>query len=348
MITSPQPELMQCMEVWGGNQAVDNGVVMAGLDAWVFSRPFGGADGGGDVYYVSTCATNRILRLMVADVSGHGRAVQDLATELRRLMRRYVNHIDQIQFVRSMNQQFAALARAGIFATAVVCTFFGPTGRLTVCNAGHPPPLFYRAATRRWEYLQKEAPDSVSGRPSDKPQPPRNSPAAEIDDGPLNLPLGIMDLADYETFDVPLQTGDLVLCYTDSLVESHGRDGKLLGQSGLLDIARDVDPRDPATLIPRLLDAIAAQSTGNLTADDVTALLFRPNGLGRRRPSLIQQVVAVKRLAGAIVGSLRAGGDPVPWPDLKLANLGGVMSKWFNRFWPNPSDAESERKSRPG
>ena len=103
---------MQCMEVWGGNQAADNGVTMAGLDVWIYSKPYGESDGGGDVYYVSSCATNRITRLLVADVSGHGKAVQDLATELRRLMRRYVNHIDQNRFVRSMNEQFAALERS--------------------------------------------------------------------------------------------------------------------------------------------------------------------------------------------------------------------------------------------
>src|SRR4051794_16098285 len=110
---------MHCMEVWGGNQTADRGVVMAGLDAWVFSKPFGGADGGGDVYYVSSCATGRITRLLVADVSGHGAAVCDVAGQLRGLMRKHVNQIDPARFVQSMNTQFAALAKAGCFATAV-------------------------------------------------------------------------------------------------------------------------------------------------------------------------------------------------------------------------------------
>jgi sigma-B regulation protein RsbU (phosphoserine phosphatase) len=110
----------------GGNQAADNGVTMAGLDVWVYSKPYGESADGGDVCYVSSCATNRILRLLVADVSGHGKAVQDLAIELRRLMRRHVNHIDQNQFVRSMNEVFAALSEEGIFATAIVSTFLAP------------------------------------------------------------------------------------------------------------------------------------------------------------------------------------------------------------------------------
>src|SRR4051812_20634298 len=101
---------MQCMEVWGGNQVVDSGVVMAGLDAWVFCRPFGASDAGGDVYYVSSCATGRITRLLVADVSGHGAAVCDVAGQLRSLMRRHVNHIDQQRFVEQMNEQFTAMS----------------------------------------------------------------------------------------------------------------------------------------------------------------------------------------------------------------------------------------------
>src|SRR5262245_56015119 len=130
----PEAAVMQCMEVWGGNEAADRGVVMAGLDAWVYSKPYGGSEGGGGVDYVSSCATGRIARLLVADVSGHGAAVAKLAVALRTLMRKYVNHIDQTRFVGSMNERFIEMASAGIFATAVVTTFFSPTKQLSLCN----------------------------------------------------------------------------------------------------------------------------------------------------------------------------------------------------------------------
>lgn len=325
-MTPSQAQRMQCMEVWGGNQPTNKGVVMAGLDAWVYSRPHGGSAGGGDVYYVSSCATDRILRLLIADVSGHGQTVDDIAVELRRLMRRYVNHIDQVQFVRALNRRFAALEQAGMFATAVVSTFFAPTNRLTLCNAGHPPPLLFRAATGQWSYLQSRADEDGAGRV------------------PMNLPLGIADAADYQTFDVPLQVGDLVLCYTDSLIEAYDCGGEMLGQEGLLKLARGLDPADATALIPALLDAVAAQADGNLTADDVTVLLFRPNGLGRRRPSLGQQVTAVGRLLGAIARSFRPGSDPIPWPDFKLANLGGAMIGRMNRLWSTPRNTGNGSK----
>src|SRR6202051_94856 len=68
----PSAQHMTCMEVWGGSQLTTRGVEMGGLDAWVYSRPFGDARRGGDVYYASSCATGRITRLLLADVAGHG------------------------------------------------------------------------------------------------------------------------------------------------------------------------------------------------------------------------------------------------------------------------------------
>ena len=132
---------LQCMEVWGGNRAVDNGVVMMGVDAWVFCRPYGTDEAGGDVHYVSSCASGRIVRLIVADVAGHGADVAELATRLRGLMKSHANYADQREVVGVINREFARLADIGKFATAVAATYWTPTDELVMTNAGHPPPL---------------------------------------------------------------------------------------------------------------------------------------------------------------------------------------------------------------
>src|SRR5271155_5079832 len=134
---SDQPgQVMQCMEVWGGSQLTSGTVEFGGLNVWVYSKPFDQAPGGGDIYYASSCATGRISRLLLADVSGHGNSVAATAADLRTLMRRFVNRLDQTEFVRLLNQQFTALSQDGTFATAVVTTFFAPSRLLSVCNAG--------------------------------------------------------------------------------------------------------------------------------------------------------------------------------------------------------------------
>jgi hypothetical protein len=65
--TDPNTQVMQCMEVWGGNALIDTSVSISGLDAWVYSKPFENGEAGGDVHYVSSCATGRITRLLLAD-----------------------------------------------------------------------------------------------------------------------------------------------------------------------------------------------------------------------------------------------------------------------------------------
>jgi sigma-B regulation protein RsbU (phosphoserine phosphatase) len=306
------PGVMQCMEVWGGNQTTDDSVAVAGLDAWVYCRPFGQADGGGDVYYVSSCATGRIARLLLADVSGHGETVKTVAIELRDLMRRSVNQLDHTRFLHSMNRQFGALVSSGSFATAIVSTFFAPTGRLRICNAGHPIPIHFKASTSEWRFLE----NAENERSTD----------------PVNLPLGILEFADYRHFDVALDSNDYVLCYTDSLVEARQADGELLGHEGLMAIVRSVPVTTPERFIPDLLAAIAVTCKDTLDNDDVTVLLFRPNGQGRR-PTFKARAAGAGRLARAIGRSLRPGGEPVPWPDFNLSNIGGMMLPRLQRAW---------------
>ena len=324
-------QVMQCMEVWGGNVLFDGGVVMAGLDAWVYSRPYRGDAGGGDVYFVSSCATGRITRLLVADVSGHGRAVQAVAEQLRALMRRYVNHIDQCHFVQQMSGHFGALAAGGSFATSVVTTFFSPTNRLTLCNAGHPPPLLYRARAKQWSILDGSHADGHRR---------------------TNLPLGLHeDGFGYEQFDVALDVGDLVLCYTDALSESRDASGELLGPAGLLTLARGLDVSDPAAVVPALLGAITQRHAGNLVEDDVTVLLFRPNGLGSRVPLRDKLLAPLRVLRGVAQSLARRDAGPAPWPELSLANIGGALLAPLGRLQRrggNRPTSSPERKEPDG
>src|SRR3984893_3426776 len=121
---------MQGMEVWSGSQLTTRGVAFGGLDTWVYSKPYAQARSGGDVYYASSCARGRTSRLLLADAAGHGNSGGGPGADLQTLMRRSVNRLDQTEFVRLLNQQFTALSREAVFATAIVTTFFAPSRRL--------------------------------------------------------------------------------------------------------------------------------------------------------------------------------------------------------------------------
>ena len=251
---------MQCMEVWGGNQLVDSGVIMPGLDAWVYSQPCKDQPAGGDVHFVSTCCGGKVVRMAVADISGHGAGVAETGAKLRLLMRRHINHPSQIEVVRSLNREFTAASTGGVFASAVVMTFDSSKNRLVVSNAGHPLPLWYQAKRRRWTLLQAEADADAKG-----------------------IPWGIEEESAHEAFQLPLTVGDVILCYTDSLIEAKGGNGELLGIDGLLRIVRQMGTVNASKLIPTLLTAISDYDPAYATRDDVTCLAFRPNGL---RPTI--------------------------------------------------------------
>ncbi len=322
------PHVMACMEVWGGNRAIDNGVVMPGLDAWVFSRPFqssGPDDAGGDIHYVTSCASGRITRLIVADVSGHGAPVAKAADALRRLMRRHSNYIDQTRLVEAVNREFNEIGEDAIggggamFATAVIATYFAPTDELAVSNAGHPRPLLFDAKAGQWARV--EVPDSGRG-------------------GPSNLPLGVLEETRYPASATRLRPDDLVLFYTDSLIEAKGADGRLLGTDGLIAHLNRLNTREPASLVRGLLEAIGDGGDGSDGFDDdVTALLIRRNAL-KPRPSPGLALLSAWRIVREAARSLAPGALPASLPELSLRSIGGAMNRALNGQGPASSNQD--------
>lgn len=295
------------MEVWGGNQAIDNGVIMPGLDAWVYARPYQQQAAGGDIHYVSSCATGRIIRLLVADVSGHGNEVAEVARSLRALMRRFINYVDQSKLIRGVNSEFTRLSEMNRFATAIVATFWSPTDDLVISNAGHPRPLWYRARMGTWQMLDNK---NVTT------------------EGLSNIPLGIAEPTTYDQMSVRLGSGDLVLIYTDSLIEAKGEDRRQLGEAGLLGVVRTLDPTRPETLISSLLEAIRGVA-GTDFGDDVTALLLRPNSL-KPKAGPLTALMAAWRISKSAVLSIFTR-EPAGLPQANVPNIGGAMIGRLNR-----------------
>ncbi len=271
---------MQCMEVWGGNRSVDSDFRMPGLRIWLHSKAHGDSSHGGDVYYLSSCASGRITRILLADVSGHGNAVSATAARLRDLMRKNINRISQSQFVTRMNDCFKQVADPSeVFATAIVSTFFAPTKTLTICIAGHPRPLVYRQKTRTWSVF-----------------------AASIGGTPIlaDLPLGVADNVRYSEYRIPLERGDRVLLYTDGLTEAVNRSGEILATDRLCAMAGEMDAAESAQFLPRLLQRIEGLGGYSLNGDDVTVLQIEATDT---TVSMKDNLLAPVRLVGSLFRS---------------------------------------------
>ena len=252
---------MECMELWGGSSETQTSVTMTGLSGQIQSRTFGEGQDGGDVYYFSSCASGRISRVLLADVTGHGAAVAKTGSALRDLMRRNVNVVRQSKLMAALNQEFGQITRAGGFATAVVATHFTPTGLLTVSVAGHPPPLLFRASAGQWSFIEDAA-------------------AAATPQQPKDLPLGISDEVDYGTVSFPFAAGDLFLMYTDAYSEARTATGEMLGPNGLVDLLNQASPEERDDVIPWLVDRLESYSKRNLADDDGTIIQLQPTGSG--------------------------------------------------------------------
>jgi len=323
---------MQCMEIWGGNRRVTTHVAMAGIDVWVYSRPFRDStrssdltngESGGDIHYLSACATGRITRMIVADVSGHGAAVAAVASSLRRLMHKFSNYIDQSRFVEAVNQRFNQLreesaAAEGLFATAVVASYFAPTDELTICNAGHPRPLLFDSRAQTWHSL-----DVVASRTT-----------------PANLPLGVLDDVPYDTRALTLAPDDLVVIFTDPLIElrdarAHGR---LNGEAGLVEILNTIHNPRAETLIKELLDKAAAYTNAPRSPedgepelnDDVTILVLRRNQ-SKPKPSIKLSLMGAVRVIANAVRSVFARDVPLSLPEPRVDAIFGSLADRFNR-----------------
>lgn len=271
---------MSCLEVWGGNTLTEQDFRVHGIDGWIFSRPYHGAASGGDVHYISMCGRGRIARFFLADVAGHGSGISDLAVSLRKLMRRYINTPDQTRLARILNRTFLDLTREGVFATAVMLTYFAPTNQLITCLAGHMRPLWYRADLGRWELLSHEN--------------------AAVTTGPAGLPLGIIHPTEYRQFVVTLQPNDAIVIYTDAMIETGFPTPKSLGEEGLLAIANSLSPADPSGIGRALIEQVDREFglTDADRSDDLTLLVLSHNGSDPPPPTLSQTVRSFASMIG--------------------------------------------------
>jgi phosphoserine phosphatase RsbU/P len=249
---------LACLEVRGGNQAAVYEVELPGLDVWVSCRPLLPATRGGDLYYLSVCSHGSISRITLADVSGHGESVSTLAECLREALREHADHWDQSALIRQLNDIFFGISTGGKFATAVLLGHYVDTGEILFTNAGQLPPLWRRSASREWGFLQEETPYSK-----------------EIAD----LPLGIISDTAYTQTAVQLAPADLLLLYTDGVIESRNDHGKPLGLDGLLEMSRGLRGESAAEVGMALVEAVARFRGSAVATDDETILaLYRRPG----------------------------------------------------------------------
>jgi sigma-B regulation protein RsbU (phosphoserine phosphatase) len=248
---------LACLEVRGGNHLAAYAAELPGLAGWVSCHPLRAEARGGDMYYLSSCSQGAIARVVLADVAGHGELAGSAAVRLSSALRQHVDQWDQSTLVRQLNDTFLEGSRKVQFATAFLASFCAATGELLFTNAGHLPPLWYRAAAGEWSLLYDTTPLSK-----------------EI----TNLPLGLIAGTSYSQTAVQLEPDDLLLLYTDGVSESADESGTQLGLEHLLSIARSLPTESAAAAGKGLLAAVARFRGASPPADDETVVALQRRG----------------------------------------------------------------------
>jgi len=212
---------------------------------------------GGDYFDYIRLDDNAFV-LVMADVAGHGVASGLLIAGLRSSL--YVLH-DHLRTPAAVLERLNLMVRESVrhrtFVTVTVAvvertgeTGSGPRGRVRVASAGHPPVLHWRAAEGTVEEVGAEAP-----------------------------PLGTRLPARYREDVAELDPGDLILLYTDGLVEAVDFRTDAFGFDRLEQALAQAAVAGPAREVRNdLLDSVSRFKGETLQADDLSIIVARFRG----------------------------------------------------------------------
>lgn len=206
---------------------------------------------GGDYYHFSN-RDDGIVDLVVADVSGHSIGAALMTAEARAVLRaQLATGSSAGRILTSMNEiLFEDLGRSDLFITVFCASFDTGSRTLTYANAGHSPGLLFRHTERSCQWLDADG-----------------------------LIMGIHDNVAFEEKQLQLQSGDVLLLYTDGVTEADNGRGHLFGNERLCEILHSCHRESPQTIIDTILLRVAAFSATIPLEDDVTMLVMKVEDL---------------------------------------------------------------------
>lgn len=196
----------------------------------------------GDFYDVFRVAPTRVVAL-IGDVTGHGIEPSITAFQAKYLLRVFLRQFrDPAQALEELNTQLSALDRGEEMISLCVVVFDTEAGTVRYASAGHPAV---------WLWHEKDV------------RPLRST-------GPL---LMLDPNGTFHSRELRLDSGDLVLLYTDGLSEARAGD-QLFGEERIANALRRDPGAQPDVLVKSLLEQARDFSREPIT-DDIAILAIR-------------------------------------------------------------------------
>ena len=205
---------------------------------------------GGDCYNFIPLKSNR-LALVVGDASGKGLAAALANVQSSVRTAALFTGDDLAALLRVVNHQAYTSSSEDRYATLFYGVFDGSTRTLRYVDAGHNPPVVIR----------------------------RDGSMHWLETG--GAPVGLFADSEYREGIVKLETGDLLIAFTDGLIEATNQDGEEWGVQGLLKAAAcgAQCSQDAGGLVNLIFNTMDDFSKGHQT-DDATLAFVRVE-LGR-------------------------------------------------------------------
>ncbi len=203
--------------------------------------------------FVTTLDIGDRTWIAMGDISGKGLAAAMWFTHLVSLIRCYAARLSNPAAVLTeINADLCRLQPAPPLTSMVVLVLDGDSGRLEYCNAGHPAPLLLRAG--QVERLETG--------------------------GPL---LGVVNGAPYASATLQLAPGEMLVGFTDGVVECRNRNDEEFAFAGLLREARKSELETAQAVLFHILGAVQDFAASAPRNDDVSLLVVRAANHWRSR-----------------------------------------------------------------
>jgi phosphoserine phosphatase RsbU/P len=197
---------------------------------------------GGDIYDFFMLKKDR-LAVILGDVSGKGVSAALYSARLISDMRHMATAlVEPSKVMRQVNNLLVQRSTRGMFVTLLYLVFDLNDRSFSFANGGHHP------------ILRKS-----------------NEGSIEYLNAPSGSPLGIVENMEFPTTSVPMNEGDMILLYTDGILEAFSNSNEMFGYERMEKVvARPFSSLD--TMLERLVDSVRAFAGSEKMLDDITAV----------------------------------------------------------------------------
>jgi sigma-B regulation protein RsbU (phosphoserine phosphatase) len=203
---------------------------------------------GGDYYDLITNQQGQ-LSLIIADSMGKGISAALLMTTVRAIWREgsAVNSSSPGDILKTINRAvYTDLQSTGSFVTMFSGLYEPKTSIFRYSNAGHNPSILLPASVSEYKALD------IGG-----------------------MPVGIIPDAKFPNAEILLREGDIIVMYTDGIVEADNGKDELFGLERLCNVVDKNRDSDAEEVREAILSEVDSYTDGSLLADDTTVVVLK-------------------------------------------------------------------------